>query len=155
MPTLSLKKLLGALDLALNEINGYVDPVTCEIVTISADELELLESEEDPTDLPAWQADTLAELRKFDLDALLPLPDKFDIHEWEIMKRFASSVREQSQSDALLDAIHGSGAFRSFRREIERLRLRDAWEAFRHAALKKMAFDWAEQHGLHCVDDAG
>ena len=132
----SLKKILDGFDFASDEVRVYLDPATGEVLTVCDDELESDEGSEPP-----------------DLDSLLPLPDKFDIHEWQIMKRFAQSLPDH-QSDVLLDAIHGPGAFRSFRRDLDRLDLRDAWFAFRHAALKAIAVDWLEENGLAFADDA-
>lgn len=155
MVAVSLKKILEAFNFLSDEHASYVDPADGEVLTISDYERELLESDELPADLPEWQKQALDRLRSVDLDELLPLPTKFDIHEWDIMRRFALSVGAEGQSDALLDAIHGSGAFRNFRREVERLRLRDAWFAYRDAALQQIARDWITEHGLRCVDDAG
>jgi hypothetical protein len=49
------------------------------------------------------------------------LPDKFEIHEWAMMECFASSQASARKRDELLDAIHGRGAFRSFRNAIRRV----------------------------------
>jgi hypothetical protein len=150
----SLKKVLEALDFVLDDVMQYVDPATGAIVVISEEELGILEGEDPATDLPAWQQEVIDRLRKVDIDKLVPLPTKFDIHEWDIMRRFCDSVSKDTQRAALFDAIHGAGAFRTFRREVERLRLEDAWFAFRADSLERIARDWAKQNGLEYADEA-
>jgi hypothetical protein len=63
----------------------------------------------------------------------LALPDKFEIHEWALMERFSISEAREDRRDELLDAIHGAGAFRSFRSTIRRLGIEDEWFAFQPA----------------------
>ncbi|MCA9600275.1 MAG: hypothetical protein KC776_43525 [Myxococcales bacterium] len=69
------------------------------------------------------------------------------------MRRFCDSVSEDRQREALLAAVHGGGAFRRFRSEVERLRLTEAWFAFRLESLERVVLEWAEDNGLECVDD--
>jgi hypothetical protein len=69
----------------------------------------------------------------------LGLPTKFEVHEWEIMNRFAQALSAPAQREEVLDAIHGSGAFRQFKNTIRRLRLEDTWFSFRGSAFEDMA----------------
>lgn len=81
----------------------------------------------------------------------MALPDKFEIHEWEIMRRFADSRAEPARTE-LLDAIHGTGAFRLFRRSTERLGLREAWFTYRDDVLKEIAREWLRENGIEFVE---
>lgn len=45
----------------------------------------------------------------------IALPEKFDINEWKIMEAFAYDQDDEKIKNKLLNAIHGSGAFRKFR----------------------------------------
>ena len=150
MPAVSLREILDGMEMSSDAFRSYVDPDSGRVVTISDDDEALLERDELPEDLPAWQQDSMAELKKLDLERLLPLPDRSDIHEWAIMKQFADAVSQPEQREALLDAIHGKGAFRAFRRELERLRLGDAWREHRDLAFRRIAEDWLKAHGLEC-----
>ena len=51
------------------------------------------------------------------------LPGKFEIHEWSIMREFCDSVDNGEHRDQLLEAIHGSEAFRFFHSTLNRLGL--------------------------------
>lgn len=148
MPNVSLSDILEALESASNELTSYVDPATGKVVTLFREDFAALDAAEEGKDISPWQEQQLARLRDLDLDKLLILPGKYEIHEWEIVKRFSLSQEHEGHREALLDAIHGAGAFRSFRRELERLGLLDAWYAYRSAAFKRIAIEWAEDHGL-------
>lgn len=55
----------------------------------------------------------------------------------------AEGVRED-----LLRAIHGKGAFRYFKDTLQRHRIESDWFAFRSEALRQIALDWCEEHGV-------
>ena len=61
----------------------------------------------------------------------MPLPDRFEINEWDMMRDFAGSVENEDHSETLLHAIHGKGAFRYFKDRVHDLALADAWHKFR------------------------
>ena len=116
-------------------------------MTIGNDELRIAEGDQPLSDLPQWQQEFVAKLRALELDRLLPLPDRYEIHEWSIMRDFAS-VQTDEARDALLDAVHGSGAFRLFKRELDRLGLRSVWFTYRQGRFERVATEWLEGHGL-------
>jgi hypothetical protein len=64
------------------------------------------------------------------------------------MERFSNSQAHEDRRDELLDAIHGAGAFRSFRSTIRRLGIEDEWFAFRQSAFEEIAKDWLEAHDI-------
>src|SRR5687768_11548848 len=85
----SLAKVVDALDGAFDEHQSYLDPTSGEIVTLSEDELQLVEDEEnedvEEEDLQPWQRDALALARDvLESGRWVPLPSKFDVHEWAI-----------------------------------------------------------------------
>ncbi|MEZ4225928.1 MAG: UPF0158 family protein [Polyangiaceae bacterium] len=153
MPSVSLQKALDALDVPSHEFVAYFEPASGDVVVISEEDLEILESGEIPNGTPDWMKDSLAQLRGLDLEALIPLPTKFDIHEWELMKRFSMALAEDLQREELLDAIHGAGAFRMFRHVLDEFGLGDAWFAYRQQAFKEIILAWASRNKLEVVDD--
>jgi hypothetical protein len=54
----------------------------------------------------------------------------------------------EARRDELLDAIHGAGAFRSFRSAVRRLRIEEEWFSFRQSAFERIALGWLEAHGI-------
>jgi hypothetical protein len=146
--TVSITEVVDALELASDEMSSYVNRATGQVVTVSHEDLSL--AEEDPRpDTPAWQQDTVAEAKRIlESDDWLELPNKFDIHEWQIMNDFGASRAAESERAEIADAIHGSGAFRNFKGTIRRLGIEAAWFAYKAAALETIARDWLRQKGL-------
>ena len=144
----SLQDIVDAMDLPNQEWQSFLDPESGEIITVTDDDRSSLEESEAEL-LPEWQREHLPKVREaLDSDRFLRLPDSFEIHEWSIMERFCHTIDGPSARDELLDAIHGSGAFRVFRCTLERLGLRDQWYSFRGAAFEEVARAWLRAHGI-------
>ena len=146
----SLKDVVDAMDLPSSDWTSYLNPTTGEIVTVTDEDRRLIEDEDvDEENLSEWQRETLPRVRAaLESDDFLALPDKLEIHEWAIMERFANSQERQARRDELLDAIHGAGAFRSFRSAVRRLRIEEEWFSFRQSAFERIALGWLEAHGI-------
>ena len=99
--------------------------------------------------LPAWQKGEWEVAKRIaSTDRFKKLPTKLDIHEWGIMEDFAHSVKPARIREDLLNAIHGSGAFRYFKDTVRRHRIESDWYEFRAKTLKEIAADWCEEHGV-------
>src|SRR5688572_16973161 len=117
-----LEKVLEALEYR-EEWQCYLERNTGEVIAITENEAPYIEGygngeeqEEDIADLPQWQRESILQVRRaLESADLVSLPSKFDVHEWDIMRRFSVSQPEPARGD-LLDAIDGGGAFRVFRR---------------------------------------
>ncbi len=133
-----------------SEWTSYLNRKTVEIVTVTDEGRHLAEDEDlDEQDLPEWQRENLPKVREaLESSDFVALPDKFDIHEWAIMERFSSSQACAAWRDELLDAIHGRGAFRSFRSAIRRLGIEDDWFRFRQSEFEAIAKDWLKAHDV-------
>jgi len=134
-------------------MSSFVSKRTGEVVTLSHEAMQRAE-EDAKEELSDWEEEELR-LAGAVLDSTdwLELPSKFDIHEWELMNRFGQSLSVPAQCEEVLDAIHGSGAFRAFKSTIRRLRLEDAWFAFKNSAFEDMARSWLGEHGFEVNDD--
>ena len=146
----SLKDVVDAMDLPNSEWISYLNPKTGEIVTVTEEDRQLVEEEDlDEQDLPEWQRASVSKAREaLESDDFLPLPGKFEIHEWSIMERFSASQASEARQGELLDAIHGAGAFRSFRSAIRQLGIEDDWFSFRQSAFEEIAKDWLGSHHI-------
>jgi len=132
---------------------AFLDPETGEIITVTREDRDYFEDEAMRVeDLQDWERESFEHARRaLDSDRMLPLPDKFEIHEWAIMRRFALAQAGPVLRE-LEHAIHGSGAFRHFRAVIDRLGLREAWYQYRDEAVKQIARDWLDSHGIRYVE---
>jgi hypothetical protein len=145
----SLDAVAEELDGLMEEMTAFINRKTGEIASVSSEEAALVEEEVTDEELPDWQVEMLPTLRSIILgDEWAALPDKFDIHEWEIMRQFADSVDDDALSERLHQAIHGRGAFRMFHATIDEADLRDDWYTFKHRALREIAREALEELGI-------
>jgi hypothetical protein len=144
----SLRKVVEAIEILPENAVALLDPQTGEIVTVTEEDQRLIEQGREE-DAPEWQRKLLPKIREaLESGRFLPLPDKFEIHEWSIMERFSKEQEDDRVRDELLGAIHGAGAFRRFKAAIPELGIEDAWYRFREQALEEIAREWLESHKL-------
>lgn len=153
-----IQAVMDAIDLP-EEWEAFLDPETGEILVMTDEERGMLDEEqlgdEAALEMPDWEKEAIGKLRSLlDSGRALRLPDKFDFHEWEVMRRFAASVENTEDGRELLGAIHGTGAFRMFRETTVRLGLREAWFAYRDQALRELASEWLEENGIGYTEEA-
>lgn len=158
--SVSLAEVVEAMQVQHEEMAFYLDRKTGRIGPVFDEELSDFDTEDDTsTESPSPDGDLedpSAWARAVETDTegrFVPLPDGFDIHEWEMMKRFALRAGED-HADALLDAIHGRGAFRMFKDVIHRRGLADAWYAFRDTEYEEIARAWAESNAVKLIATA-
>ena len=149
----SLRDFVGEMQILSDEAHTYINKLTGELITITADDIAMTESEEQE-DSFEWQ-DEIIQVTKNVLssDDYLKIPSKFDIHEYEIVEKFCLSIPDESISEDLLGQIKGSGAFRRFNDMIYRYGIEKDWFKFRDEAYKEIAISWLEGNGFAYADD--
>jgi hypothetical protein len=146
-----LSDVVGAMDLPNDEWTSYLNLKTGEIVTVTDEDRQLAEHEErDETHLSDWQRESLNKAREALAESgdFVALPDRFEIDEWSIMERFATSLAGVEWRGELMDAIRDKGAFRLFRSTVRRLGIQDDWYRFRQAEFEAIAKAWLEAHDI-------
>jgi len=145
---ISLRDVIEALDLQSDELSSYLDPDSGEIITFNAEEAGIAEHG-DWAGAPDWMRESLPKIKRaLTDDRILPLPDRAHIDEWRMMQDFAEERDNCTCRSELLGAIHGTGAFRLFRRIIERLGIEEQWHQYRNEALERVARQWLEENKL-------
>jgi hypothetical protein len=145
----NLQDVVAEMDALSDEHKAYINRKTGELITISDEEARLAEDSESEDDLPDWQAEMMPKVREvLDSPDFIPLPDRFEIDEWTIMRHFAESQSNPEHREDLLSAIRGRGAFRLFKSLLPRLNLREEWFRFRAEALEQIAIDFLEVNGV-------
>lgn len=145
----SLRDVVEQMDQWSDEATAYINRKTGELITLTHEELALAEDPDEALDAPQWQKDLLPKAQEVLASGdFIPLPSKFDIHEWSIMERFAQSLTDTAASDELDAAIHGRGAFRRFKDAVHRLGIENEWYRFRESALEEIASEFLEEHGI-------
>ena len=144
-----LKDIIEGMDFLSDERSSFLNLTTGEVVAITDEELRAAENDAPLEDFPEWQHDAIRMAKDIvETDRYLPLPDRFEIHEYNIMERFCLSVDDDDIRDDLCDAIRGRGAFRRFKDRVQAYGIAEAWYRYRDAALREIAMAWCEEHGI-------
>jgi hypothetical protein len=152
----SLDAVADELEFVNDSTRAFINRRSGELATLSFDDVELAEDDDvDPAELPEWQAKALPRMREVvrSGDWLL-LPSSFEIHEWEIMQRFARTVRGAEAEEQLDRALHGRGAFRMFRDAVHRMGIEPDWQRFRRSTLRAIARRHLDRLGVPYVPEA-
>jgi len=145
----SLHDVIEQLELVSDEATAYINRKTGELITLTDEVLALAEDPDEAAEVAEWQKDLLPKAQEvLASQDFIPLPGKFEIHEWSIMERFARSLTDTAASDELEAAVHGRGAFRRFKDAVHRLGIADEWYRFREAALEEIAIGFLEANGI-------
>jgi hypothetical protein len=145
----SLSDVIEQMELTTDEATAYINRKTGELITLTHEEVALTEDPGEAEAAPQWQKELLPKAREvMASEDYIPLPSKFEIHEWSIMERFARSLTDAAVSDELDAALHGRGAFRRFKDAVHRLGIADEWYRFRDATLEEIAIEFLEAHGI-------
>jgi hypothetical protein len=150
MPAIvSLRDVIDEMEIMSDEATSYINRKTGELITVTDEMFSLAEDPDEAEDAPEWQKEFMPKVREVTAsEDFIPLPSKFDIHEWSIMERFARSVSGDDVRDELESALHGRGAFGRFKDIVHRRGIADEWYRFRDAALEEIAIEFLEAHGI-------
>ena len=145
----SLRDVIDEMEMMSDEATSYINRKTGELITVTDEMFSLADDPDEADDAPEWQKEFMPKVREVAAsEDFIPLPSKFDIHEWSIMERFARSLTDSAVSDELEAALHGRGAFGRFKDALHRLGIADAWYRHRDAALEEIAVEFLEAHGI-------
>jgi hypothetical protein len=143
-----LTDIIEGMDFQSDEGSSYLNMTTGEVVYVTMEELRAAE-EASLDNFPAWQHDAIRIAQAIlETDHYLPLPDRFEINEYQIMERFCLSVDNDDLRGDLCDAIRSRGAFRRFKDRAQAYGIAEAWYRYRDAALREIAVAWCEEHGI-------
>jgi hypothetical protein len=145
----SLHDVIDHMELASDEATSYINRKTGELIALTDEVVAMAEEPDKAAEAAEWQKDLLPKAQEvLASQDFIPLPGKFEIHEWSIMERFARSLTDTSVRDELDAALHGRGAFRRFKDAVHRLGIADEWYRLREAALEEIAIEFLEAHEI-------
>ena len=157
-----LSDVVEQLGFVSDDSDVYLNRKTGEFVVLTSDQMFEFEDddlEDDSMDEDFSDESDLMEERKlrrevFESDDYIQLPDKFEMHDWQIMQDFCLSVRKGDLREELLELIRGRGAFGRFNSAIHRLRLENSWHDFKNKTYEQVALDWLEANAIPFVRDS-
>jgi len=145
-----LQDIVDELHSQSDELTSFLKRETGEIILITGEAFSAAERNEPLEEYPEWQHEMIqtAKDKEENPEKYIALPSQFDIHEYDIMRRFCLSIDDNDVSSYLMRSIKGSGAFRRFKEAIIRCGVREKWFAYRDEAFKEIARDWCEYHSI-------
>lgn len=154
-PMIRLRDVVDALEIQGEEMKAYLNRQTGVVTILADEELSAAENEVAVEDFPEWQQENVRiAIAILETNDYLQLPDQYEIHEWSIMRDFCETVTNPSQRQALLDSIHGKGAFRYFKDTLYRYGIEQQWYRFRTETLRRIAKEWLTDNELTYQEDA-
>ena len=150
MMKVDLKKIVEGIEFQGDESRTYLKISSGEVVLFTDDALAAAESGDDLSAHAEWFREAIEQAREFlnNEDDYIPLPSKYDFHEYRVMEEFIHSLPIEAQRDDLLSLIKGKGAFARFKHGLERFLLLDEWYQYRDRALAALAEDWCRDNGI-------
>jgi len=122
-----LDDIIEGLEFQSDESSSFFDKTTGKVVLISDYEMRAAEDDDPIEDFPDWQQDQVRIAKEIidETGDYIPLPSKFDIHEYSIMERFCLSLNDAETRNIFCRLIKGSGAFRRFKDAIQEYDIAD------------------------------
>ena len=145
-----LESILEGMESQSDESSTFLDRRTGEVVLISDEELRAAEDDDPIEDFPEWEQDLVKIAKEIVAETgdYIPLPSKFDIHEYSIMENFCLSINDAEIRDTLYGLIKGSGAFHRFKDAVHQFGIENEWFNYRNDAFKQIAIDWCNENGI-------
>jgi hypothetical protein len=144
-----LDDLIDGIDMQNDDVTAYLDCDTGKVMTIG-DEIASLSERDEPDEWADWERELIEVLREVEKGSkrYVQLPSTWDVYEWDIMRRFSNTVGDHRVKELLLLQIHGRGAFRRFKDELDRSGLLDRWYEFKRNALREQAIEWCTENDI-------
>ena len=129
MMKVDLKKIIEGIEFQGDESQSYLKISSGEVVLFTDDAIAAAESDEDLSVRAEWYREAIEQAREFinNEEDYIPLPSKYEFHEYGVMEEFISSLPIEEQRDELLSSIKGKGAFAKFKHGLERFLLQEKW----------------------------
>lgn len=150
MMKVNLKKIIEGIEFQGDESQSYLKISSGEVVLFADEVLAAAESDEDLSVHAEWYREAIEQAQEFinNEDDYIPLPSKFDFHEYRVIEEFILSLPIGEQRDELLSLIKGKGAFARFKHGLERFLLLEKWYQYRDRALTELAEGWCRDNGI-------
>ncbi|HCE66767.1 MAG TPA: hypothetical protein DER40_04350 [Geobacter sp.] len=152
----SLNDIVQEMQIISDTMTVYFQRSTGKFIMVTDEYKYAAESDAPLDDRPEWEQEIIRETAEFlakeDNGDNVPLPTRYDIHEYAIMERFCFTVENHKIANDLFRSIAGKGAFRRFKETLHRHGIEKSWYAYKDEAYKEIAREWCEDHGITWQD---
>ena len=142
--------IIDAVDFDSDMSVSYLNIKTEQVCMFTDEELRAAERDVDLSDSAEWYREAVASAKHYleNQDDYLSLPEKYDFNEYRIIEKFIARVVIPKQSEILSRSIHGKGAFRRFKTELEKLGLVGEWHKYRGQKLREFVEFWCKENKI-------
>lgn len=148
----TLNDIVQEMQIISDTMTVYFQRSTGRFIMVTDEYIYAAESDTSTYGRPEWEQEIIRETAEFlareDDGDNVPLPSRYDIHEYAIMERFCSTVENRRIANDLFRSIAGKGAFRRFKDALHRHGIEKSWYAYKDEAYKEIAREWCEDHGI-------
>jgi Uma2 family endonuclease len=146
----SLNDVAQEMQVISDTMTVYFKRSTGEFLAITDEYVRVLEREGPNEDRHEWEQEIIqmtAEVLAHESNGdYVPLPSRYDIHEYSIMEDFCHTVKNPKAANDLYRSISGKGAFRRFKDAIFRHSIEEDWYRYKDAAFKEIARQWCKEN---------
>ena len=144
-----LRDVIDAIDFQIDGSASYFNTRTCEVVTLSEEDMSYADDDYPLEDEPEWVLD-MAKVAKdvLESDDYIELPSQWDVDEYRIMEDFCLTQTSGDTQHQLLRAIKGRGAFRRFKDTAFDTGVIDEWYTYKDRRFEEIAIDWCKMHNI-------
>lgn len=154
MKSININELAEEMDLIMDDHKTFVDRKKGQVVSVSDSALVKAEEEFELTDkwnnLPDWQQDEV--LLAVDIldheENYVPLPDRFEINEYDMMEDFCFIIEDEKIKASMLSTMNGRGVFRRFKEKIINHGIADDWYNYKQLRFKDFAIKWCQKNEI-------
>ena len=153
---IKLSKILEALEFTNSENAAYLNIRNGETILLSDSDISAAEDGRGIEDYPEWQMESIAITKEILIDEsknYIPLPDDFEIDEYDMMQHFIDTISDDNIAQTLSISIKGSGAFRRFKEHLYQFEIQDKWFAYRDNEYKQLAIQWCQDNNVEYIED--
>lgn len=152
--TVSIADIVEALESTSEETQFYLNVNTGEVILKSEAELLISESDEFEDEYSDWDDDMQVNTEAImETEEFIPLPDQYEINEFEIIEDFYDSLEDGESRKSLSAILQGKGDLNSFQLLLQQYGLVEKWEQFREDSYRQIAINWCEINDIPYIDD--
>lgn len=137
MPTVKLSAVLEAIEMA-SDMGTYI---------YDLDEQKSIYLPEDAAFLDDEDRE-IYDLLDMEPERFIRLPERHDIHGYDIMEDFIEEMTDGKIQAELCRAVQGRGAFRRFKDKVRMCGMEQQWYAFQEKAHKEIAIEWCKENSI-------
>lgn len=140
---IKLDELAAALSKS-DVLQGYVDLEQGKVLLLGED---FSASSSEPGVSDAQQLEHVFSLED-QWQRYVALPNAYDADDRDVMRGFAAALENEAQKQELLELLQQAGAAARFVRQLRRMKLADAWQAYLMDHFRAAARDWCEENDV-------